>query len=476
MRGGRVSVQQIATDAFGNALGSSLAGGSFNGASQNEAVLQGAGPWSERDYVNGLDLQSDNYGRPSTSGAGWSGTGLRMPNGSGQPGLYNTPAAMGAFNDGYDIARGERLLTEARDCDIDFMTTRARAEAQASRNAIRAKASSSKGEYDKALSQLSALSQGPADRMGAASGPTRIQTAGNFATRGVPSLDDMTLSPTASSPGNINSTFSLNGSGSGARPIDMLVDTAKAAYNDPLRAAKNVILGVAQGGLGFVGDAVKGYAMMGDLAFNGGQNIGAIDRFSVRPFAYDADMGLLGVAGELASPAAYFKLAQLGGQGLRVAAPVAQEMWATAGERLLAPRTMNTQFGGVLVGDGVGVSSEAAIVGYKRAGVGREGLVGTELKQQYPGASVQAEQYLRTPDGLRALDPLSGTGRRIDHVVIQNGVVVDSVETTSMNASKAAQIAKENRIREQGGTYVRDRDTRQLLDINQVQTRIVRKP
>ena len=89
MRGGRISVQQVATDAFGNALGSSLAGGSFNGASQNEAVLQGAGPWSERDYVNGLDLQSDNaylqrqrdalYGL----GGGDSGLGLRLGGGQG---------------------------------------------------------------------------------------------------------------------------------------------------------------------------------------------------------------------------------------------------------------------------------------------------------------------------------------------------------------------------------------------------------
>ncbi len=89
MRGGRVSVQQIATDAFGNALGSSLADGSFNGASQQEAVLQAAGPWSERDYVNGLDLQSDNaylqrqrdalYGL----GGGDSGLGLRLGGGQG---------------------------------------------------------------------------------------------------------------------------------------------------------------------------------------------------------------------------------------------------------------------------------------------------------------------------------------------------------------------------------------------------------
>ena len=63
MRGGRISVQQVATDAFGNALGSSLASGSFSGTGQNEAALQGSGPWSERDYVNGMDLQSDNFSR-----------------------------------------------------------------------------------------------------------------------------------------------------------------------------------------------------------------------------------------------------------------------------------------------------------------------------------------------------------------------------------------------------------------------------
>lgn len=54
MRGGKVVVQQIAVDAFGNALGSSLASASAGSS------VQGQGPWSEADYRNGSDIQSDN--------------------------------------------------------------------------------------------------------------------------------------------------------------------------------------------------------------------------------------------------------------------------------------------------------------------------------------------------------------------------------------------------------------------------------
>ncbi|CAM3375318.1 YD repeat-containing protein [Paracidovorax anthurii] len=49
MRGGRVSVQQVATDAFGNALGESLAN------VPNRAQTQGEGPWSAYNYRNGSD-------------------------------------------------------------------------------------------------------------------------------------------------------------------------------------------------------------------------------------------------------------------------------------------------------------------------------------------------------------------------------------------------------------------------------------
>ncbi|TFY97069.1 LysM peptidoglycan-binding domain-containing protein [Ramlibacter humi] len=55
MRGGKVAIEQVAIDAFGNALGSSIAE-SANGAGP---TTQGFGPSSSWDHVNGMDLQSD---------------------------------------------------------------------------------------------------------------------------------------------------------------------------------------------------------------------------------------------------------------------------------------------------------------------------------------------------------------------------------------------------------------------------------
>lgn len=52
MRGGRISATQVAVDAFGNALGDSL-------AAANGQQAQGVGPWSDADYRNGSDIQSD---------------------------------------------------------------------------------------------------------------------------------------------------------------------------------------------------------------------------------------------------------------------------------------------------------------------------------------------------------------------------------------------------------------------------------
>lgn len=110
------------------------------------------------------------------------------------------------------------------------------------------------------------------------------------------------------------------------------------------------------------------------------------------------------------------------------------------------------------------------------AGAGREALVRIELAAQYPGAAIQNEVYLRTATGARAIDPLTGTARRIDSVVIENGRVLDSVEVTSMTAVKRTQILKEMSIRNNGGTFIRDRGTGHLIDISQIPTRTVRKP
>lgn len=97
-----------------------------------------------------------------------------------------------------------------------------------------------------------------------------------------------------------------------------------------------------------------------------------------------------------------------------------------------------------------------------------------ELQGLYPDASIQAEQYLRGSDGRIARDPLTGEGRRIDHVVIQDRKVIDSIETTSPTAPKLPQANKESRIRESGGGYIRDRDSGCLLEIG-CNTREVRR-
>lgn len=88
---------------------------------------------------------------------------------------------------------------------------------------------------------------------------------------------------------------------------------------------------------------------------------------------------------------------------------------------------------------------------------------------------MQRERYLRTADGKRAIDPLTGEARRIDHAVIENGQVRYLVETTSKTADKVRQIEKEARVRANGGTFIRDKVTRELIDVSNVPTRITRR-
>jgi len=109
------------------------------------------------------------------------------------------------------------------------------------------------------------------------------------------------------------------------------------------------------------------------------------------------------------------------------------------------------------------------------AGKAREEARTAELAAEHGQEAVQREMYLRTPDGKIAKDVETGTGRRIDHVVIKDGKAVKSEETTSMTASKSAQNAKENRIRDDGGTFVKDRTTGQLVDLKDVPTDLHRR-
>ena len=126
-------------------------------------------------------------------------------------------------------------------------------------------------------------------------------------------------------------------------------------------------------------------------------------------------------------------------------------------------------------------SEGKAEIAYKNKmdGCRREDSVEEELKKQYPessGYKIIKEAYLRDKDGNIVKDPETGQARRIDFVVVKNGKVVDSVEVTSKTASKDAQSAKEERIRENGGNYIKDPSTGELVRMpDSVHTRIERR-
>ena len=52
----------------------------------------------------------------------------------------------------------------------------------------------------------------------------------------------------------------------------------------------------------------------------------------------------------------------------------------------------------------------------------------------------------------------------MDQAVIKDGKA-ETFETTSMTADKAGQLAKEQRILDAGGTYIRDKQTRKLVPV-----------
>lgn len=114
----------------------------------------------------------------------------------------------------------------------------------------------------------------------------------------------------------------------------------------------------------------------------------------------------------------------------------------------------------------------------KSDGIRRENDVRGELEKQYPekdGYSIESEVYLRDKDGNIVRDQKTGEARRIDFVVVKDGKVVDSIEVTSKTASKTEQSAKEERIREQGGNYIKDKSGN-LVEIPQnIKTRIERR-
>ena len=114
----------------------------------------------------------------------------------------------------------------------------------------------------------------------------------------------------------------------------------------------------------------------------------------------------------------------------------------------------------------------------KEEGLRREAEVKEKLEKKYPeseGYEIVSEAYLRDSDGKIVKDPETGAARRIDFVVVKDNQVVDSIEVTSETADKTGQIAKEERIREAGGNYIRTSDGSLAKYPDDLQTTIERR-
>jgi hypothetical protein len=148
-------------------------------------------------------------------------------------------------------------------------------------------------------------------------------------------------------------------------------------------------------------------------------------------------------------------LPDLGTAGLATAAPIAIKVGRTA-EEVAAKRT-------------------ATVLENSATGARREAQVATQLAAENPGKVVQGQRLLRDATGTKVIDPVTGTGRRVDHAVIDRSAnTAKTYETTGPSVRKELQIQKEDRIRSQGGTFIRDRETRKVVP-TQGTSEVIRK-
>jgi RHS repeat-associated protein len=113
-------------------------------------------------------------------------------------------------------------------------------------------------------------------------------------------------------------------------------------------------------------------------------------------------------------------------------------------------------------------------------GARREAWAKQEQAILNPGADILTQRTLLNADGSKAIDPITGIGRRIDIAVVNNGKVTSRLEVTSLTADKRAQFAREERIINNGGTYVRGSDGKLINFANTggvtIPATITRKP
>ncbi|MEK7893134.1 hypothetical protein AAB992_39240, partial [Burkholderia contaminans] len=98
-------------------------------------------------------------------------------------------------------------------------------------------------------------------------------------------------------------------------------------------------------------------------------------------------------------------------------------------------------------------------------GARREDVFNAQMRAKHPNATIQCQCYLRDAQGKSVKDPVTGERRRVDTAVIENGRA-QTYEVTSPTADKTVQTAKEQRILDAGGNYIRDRSTGELVPVN----------
>ncbi len=108
----------------------------------------------------------------------------------------------------------------------------------------------------------------------------------------------------------------------------------------------------------------------------------------------------------------------------------------------------------------------------KREGLRREDTLRRILEDIYGKDRVLSERTLVDANGNKVTH--KGKGRRVDFIVLDdNGNAIKSFEVTSKTADKTRQIRKENAIRSNGGTFIKDSNGN-LVDVSNVPTQIIR--
>ncbi|EEB56816.1 YD repeat protein [Pseudomonas syringae pv. tomato T1] len=90
--------------------------------------------------------------------------------------------------------------------------------------------------------------------------------------------------------------------------------------------------------------------------------------------------------------------------------------------------------------------------------------------KRYGKENVLSERYLRNAEGKIVKDPLTGEARRVDFVIKNSDGSGTAKEITSLTANKRGQLLKEDRIRDVGGTFVRDPKTKKLIEVRNIST------